>query len=81
MPNVLARVSTMFSAQLSSYTTAPDALNLLLVESLEYESSQMLDFHSMSKHVEKLAGDNDRVSRGGERAKRALGGGGVLLER
>ncbi|GMH83279.1 hypothetical protein TL16_g09540 [Triparma laevis f. inornata] len=60
VPNVLARVSTMFSTQLSSYTTAPDALNLLLVESLEYESSQMLDFHSMSKHVEKLAGDNDR---------------------
>ncbi|GMH90077.1 hypothetical protein TrVE_jg3440 [Triparma verrucosa] len=60
VPNVLARISSMFSSQLSSYTTAPDALNLLLVESLEYESSQMLDFHSMSKHVEKLAGDNDR---------------------
>ena len=41
VPNVLSRISTMFSSQVSALKNTPDALNLLGVEALSYESSQM----------------------------------------
>jgi len=62
-PNVIARLSTLFSSQVSALSNIPDALNLLLVESLDYEGSQMSDFLTMSKHVATLASQNDSNER------------------
>eukprot|EP00518_Triparma_eleuthera_P005127 CAMPEP_0182464358 /NCGR_PEP_ID=MMETSP1319-20130603/8551_1 /TAXON_ID=172717 /ORGANISM="Bolidomonas pacifica, Strain RCC208" /LENGTH=403 /DNA_ID=CAMNT_0024663999 /DNA_START=72 /DNA_END=1279 /DNA_ORIENTATION=+ len=63
VPNVMARLSTLFSSQISSLANSPEALELLLVESLSYESSQMQDCLSLLKHVDALASSNDKNSR------------------
>ena len=58
-PNVMARVSTLFSSKVSALSNTPEALNLLLVEALDYEGSQMADFNLLCKHVDRLASLND----------------------
>ncbi|GMH76584.1 hypothetical protein TrRE_jg11575 [Triparma retinervis] len=57
-PNVIARISTLFSSKVSALSNTPEALNLLLVEALDYEGSQMVDFNLLCKHVDKLASLN-----------------------
>ena len=63
VPNVMTRLSSLLSTQVSTLTSVPEALNLLLVEALDYESSQMADFNALAKHVERLASENDRNER------------------
>ena len=63
VPNVLSRVSTLLTSNTTPLSELPEALNMLLVESLEYEAMQLFDFTLMLKHVDKLVGDNDKFEK------------------
>jgi len=41
VPNVISRIAKFFALQVPKVDSLPDALNVLLIESLEYESNQM----------------------------------------
>jgi hypothetical protein len=60
VPNVMSRSAQLLSSSMGSLTTTPDAINLLFIECLEYEGSQMYDFGLLAKHVDKIVADCDR---------------------
>jgi len=63
VPNVLSRCGQLLSRCLGSLAVSPDAVNILFVESLEYESSQLADFLSLAKNVDTIVRDCDRYER------------------
>ncbi|GMI23035.1 hypothetical protein TeGR_g9668 [Tetraparma gracilis] len=63
VPNVLSRQAQLLSSALSCLSPCPDAINLLFIEALEYENSQMVDFGNMAKHVDKISADSDKNER------------------
>ena len=63
VPNLYTRAAQLLSTNVSPLNSLPDAMSVLLVESLEYEASQMTDLHEMVRHIEVIVAANDKLER------------------